>query len=101
MTTKGPTGPYTLQELEGLRSDTNWCGCADWARDCPRCGARLERSDPSPFEPAYLKGDWRCSGCLSYFWVDQMALVRPGTCPQCRLIATIDFLLGGPGAGGA
>lgn len=90
-----PTGPMTPAELEDLRSPTRWCDCADWARNCPSCGALLERHEPPPTSPTFLEGDRVCrTGCGRYFWVDQMPLARSGGCVQCRLLATVDFLLG-------
>lgn len=88
-------GPMTPKEIDDLRSPTHWCACANWATKCPGCGAHLESHDPPVRDPTYTNGDRVCrTGCGRYFWVDQMPLVRSGGCVQCRLLATVDFLLG-------
>lgn len=89
-----PTGPMTPEEIEDLRSPTRFCDCAEWAKECPVCEVRLERHEPDQSDPTYLSGDAKCPQCHEFYWVDQMPLVRPRDCTECRLLATVDFLMG-------
>ena len=80
-------------ELENLRSPTRWCDCAGYQWACP-CGGDLAVHEPPSYDPTFLAGDRICGKCGVFSWADETPLVRPGTCAQCRLLATIDFLEG-------